>query len=480
MTDTRQLFARLEAAVGGGDGQEALAELRRLVDRQARQAISAGRYRELYERSLQLVSVRGLEPVGDEILDGMMGLVGARRGFVGVVGGDGDGDWTFLVARRMDRADIDDPTAQVSHNIIRRALELGEPLILPDALDGPFAAHQSVTELALRSVACLPVQRGDEVVGFVYLDNAREPAQFDEAAADALCAWLPVVGEALARALDERSHYDQPLPGVYTRDAAQRQQLLYLARAARSQLPVLLLGEAGTGRGLVARKLHDASARAHQRFVRLDCPEVGPDAFGQLLGLTAPIEHGGTLYLHELRRLSNFCQALLADRLRADEGGVPPLRVVASTSADPAAALAARQLSEEVYFRLATVVGRLAPLRERKEDIPLLARVVLDRVSEGALELSPPALAALLQHDWPGNVSELEEVVSRAAKAATGRWVGDVELGRVGRSRKRSPVTEQEFRAAWRHGKGDIGRVAELLGVHRKSVFRLRKRYFES
>ncbi|GEM_PF-5279675 len=473
--DTRELFRQLEAALGDGAAAGALAELRQVVQTQELAALTADRYRELYERSLQLVAVRGLEPVGDEILHGMMELVGARRGFVGLL--EADEAWSFLVARRMDRADIDDPTAQVSHSIIRRALELGEPLIVPDALDGPFASHVSVTDLALRSVACLPVRRGAAVVGFVYLDNARQPGLFDDAAADALCAWLPVVGEALARALDERQRDDQPLPGVHTRHPAQREQLLYLARAARSNLPLMLLGEVGTGRALIARKLHDASPRAHQRFVRLDAPEVTPVAFERLLGLQAAVQPGGTLYVHEVHRLSGVCQDLLLQRLRHDEGREPLLRLVASISAEPSAAMGDRTLSDDLYFRLATVVGRLLPLRDRREDIPLLARVILDRISKGRLELDPPGLAALLAHEWPRNLSELAEVLESAAARTKGRWVTDAALGTVGRTRKRGPVSEEEFREAWTHARGDVGRCAELLRVHRKSVFRLRRRF---
>jgi len=211
-----------------------------------------------------------------------------------------------------------------------------------------------------------------------------------------------------------------------------------LERAADSDAPVLLLGETGTGKELLARAVHAHSPRKDGPFVVFDCGAVAPSLIeaelfgyvkGAFTGASAPRKglleeaHDGTLFLDELGELPLELQPRLLRALETKT--VRPMganayrpadaRVVAATHRDLRAKVAAQTFREDLYFRLAVVLAQVPPLRERREDVPLLIAHFLSRQSPPrALEDLPPSLVSLLQsHPWPGNVRELWNTVTR-------------------------------------------------------------------
>lgn len=217
-----------------------------------------------------------------------------------------------------------------------------------------------------------------------------------------------------------------------------------IARIARSDAPVALSGESGSGKELAARDLHQHSRRAAQPFVAVNCGAI-PEAlmesefFGHRRGaFTGAHEerggffqaaHRGTLFLDEVADLPPAMQVKL---LRAiQEGRVRKLggqreeavdvRLLSATNRDLAAAVRRGEFRQDLYYRLQVIELRLPPLRERRADIPLLARAILSRLAgERAPQLSPAALQALCAHDFPGNVRELENILERALALFSG------------------------------------------------------------
>ena len=214
-----------------------------------------------------------------------------------------------------------------------------------------------------------------------------------------------------------------------------------LRRAAESDATVLLGGESGTGKELFAQALHAFSARAEGPFVAINCAAI-PETLleselfghekGSFTGAVAlkpgrfEIAHHGTLFLDEIGDLPFPLQAKI---LRAIEertfervGGTIPLnidvRIVAATNKDLRAAVAAREFREDLYFRLSVFPILIPPLRERSEDIPILARYFIDRfckdLKKPGLGLSPQADEVLRHYSWPGNVRELQNSIERA------------------------------------------------------------------
>ena len=216
---------------------------------------------------------------------------------------------------------------------------------------------------------------------------------------------------------------------------AMRTVLEIVRRAAPSEATVLITGESGTGKELIAHAIHRASDRRHGPFVTVNCAAIPADLleselFGHIRGaFTGAVADrvgkferadGGTLFLDELGELPAALQPKLLRALQEHEiepvGGHPrrvDVRVVAATNRDIEAALAAGTFREDLYYRLAVITIDLPPLRQRRDDIPLLARHFLAKHGGTELTVGDAAMALLAGYDWPGNVRELENAIQR-------------------------------------------------------------------
>jgi DNA-binding NtrC family response regulator len=211
-----------------------------------------------------------------------------------------------------------------------------------------------------------------------------------------------------------------------------------LARIAPADVPVLLTGETGTGKEIAARAIHEASPRAHEPFVAVECAAIPgtlieSELFGYERGAFTGAERSyagaferaasGTLLLDEVGELPLSVQPKLLralDRMevrRLGSDAVRPVgaRIIAATNRDLARMVNEGSFRDDLYYRLAVAEVRLPPLRERREDIPLLVRRLLELTPGAARELDGTTLAALLGHSWPGNVRELRNAVQRVA-----------------------------------------------------------------
>jgi DNA-binding NtrC family response regulator len=213
-----------------------------------------------------------------------------------------------------------------------------------------------------------------------------------------------------------------------------------IAKAAQSTHPVLILGESGTGKELVARAIHFAGPLKDKPFIPVDCGALVPTLIeselfgyvrGAFTGAMRPKEgllstaEGGTIFLDEVGELPIDLQAKLLRAIQEHEirpvGGtraVPiNVRILAATNRDLDAAVSAGTFRRDLYFRLNVLTLRIPPLRDRKQDIPLLIGSFLDKINAGGMQnrtISDEALRLMLQYDWPGNVRELENCVERS------------------------------------------------------------------
>ncbi|KQQ78282.1 AAA family ATPase [Xanthomonas sp. Leaf131] len=286
--------------------------------------------------------------------------------------------------------------------------------------------------------------------------------------------------------------------------------------AAASDLPVLITGETGTGKELAARALHRASARASAAFVALNCAAIPlelmeSELFGHRkgafsgatsdrIGLIREAD-GGTLFLDEIGDMPLPMQAKLLRFLQ--EGEVTPLggrgaqkvdvRVLAATHRDLAAWVAAGQFRSDLRYRLNVVPIELPALRERGQDIVLLAEHFLRSGASGARALSPAAQARLLAYPWPGNVRELRNVMQRSQLLVRGHSIADQDLdealGEVAAQLAPtvpSAVTlpeavarleRQMIQDALLHSQGNRAEAARRLGIHRQLLYRKLEEY---
>jgi DNA-binding NtrC family response regulator len=219
-----------------------------------------------------------------------------------------------------------------------------------------------------------------------------------------------------------------------------------VGRVARSDAPVLIAGESGTGKELVAKAVHEYSPRRQKEMITINCgaiPEnlLESELFGHEKGsFTGAIARragrfeqadGGTLFLDEIGDMPLSIQVKLLrvlqdgsfSRVGANDTITTDVRIVAATHKNLAAEVAAGRFREDLYYRLNVVELRIPALRERPEDIPLLAEYFLQRITKkngmARIRISPEAIATLQMHDWPGNVRELENTIARACALAS-------------------------------------------------------------
>jgi transcriptional regulator of acetoin/glycerol metabolism len=294
-------------------------------------------------------------------------------------------------------------------------------------------------------------------------------------------------------------------------DAPAFQHCLTLARRAAAQdFPVLLLGETGTGKELLAHAIHSASPRCQGPFVVVNCGVaneelLAAELFGYVEGAFTgaakggragkiELAHGGTLFLDEVEAMSPRMQVsllrVLEDGLVTRVGAEQPLvldvRVIAASNEDLRRAVEQKQFRLDLYHRLSAFPIPLPPLRDRTDDIPLLARALLDQLGFPHVWLSPEALALLGRYSWPGNVRELKHVLLRAAHTAPGATVTPADLPpevMAAAPRAAEPpgsLKETEvalIRRALAEAGGNLTRAAARLGIHRVTLYRKVKRY---
>ncbi len=305
--------------------------------------------------------------------------------------------------------------------------------------------------------------------------------------------------------------------GIIGKSQPMKDVVSILERIAPSDVPILIEGESGTGKDLLARAAHALSKRASGPYVALNMsaiPENLAEAelFGHEKGAFTGAEQarsgffaeadGGTLFLDEVGLLPPAVQPKLLRVLQDGEyipvGSRKPrkanVRVVAATNEDLQRAVKSGKFREDLWFRLRVVPLRLPPLRERREDVPLL---VEHFVRKHALRLSRPpllpdaaAMKALLDHPWPGNIRELEHAIERGLLLARGEAITLADLppeiapglpdagGAEGRFRKARDAWERKFfEDLLREAGGSVGKAAELAGIHRSTLYEKLTRY---
>jgi DNA-binding NtrC family response regulator len=336
------------------------------------------------------------------------------------------------------------------------------------------------------------------------------------------------VKEVVARALARRARsrepavvstfaVDDPSPdGLVGRSAAMLVVYKQIALASGAQGPVLITGETGTGKGLAARAIHRHGPRSARPFVAVNCGAFAEgllesELFGHVRGaFTGAVgdkrgvfeqAHGGTLFLDEVGETSPAVQVRLLRALEAGDvrpvGGSRALKVdvraIAATNRDLDRAVAEGAFRQDLYYRLNVFQIALPPLRERRDDIPLIAAHMLRGMSDEAdrpARLTPEALAALTSYPWPGNVRELENVFGRLAATAPG---GVIDVGDLpAELRAQPPALEEPLFAGLptleemekrylRHVLASVGgnrsRAAAALGIDRRTLYRMAQRF---
>ncbi len=311
-------------------------------------------------------------------------------------------------------------------------------------------------------------------------------------------------------ALRAQIEADYPVRGIVGHCEPMQRVFARVTRVAPTDTTVLILGESGTGKELVARAVHEQSARNSGPLIAVNCaaiPEtlIEAELFGHEKGAFTGADSsreglveaasGGTLFLDEIAELPLAAQARLLRvlqeseirRVGAAQSRRVDIRLVAATHRDLPALVEAGQFRGDLYFRINVMEIGLPPLRERAEDLPKLAHFLLEkscrRLNRPAMHLSGDALSDILQHDWPGNVRELENVIERAVILSDGDTINAEALAVPSNAARRngSPLDlslEDYFREFVRTHEGELTEteLARRLGISRKALWERRQR----
>ncbi|MBK8263926.1 MAG: sigma 54-interacting transcriptional regulator [Nannocystis sp.] len=501
----------------------------------ARHEIDAMRRLQVF--SELLLSDGDLDHLLSELIDQVVALTRARKGFL--VLADGDGGYTIRVARNLDRQPVDDASQLLSDNIIREVITKREPQIISDALhDERFNSSLSVINLKLSSVMCVPLIVRGELLGLIYVGNDQAIALFTKSDLETLRVFaaqaalfiknakllneLRSESAGLARRL-ESIRFGQIIGACPQMIDVYRR----VEKVAGIDVTVMITGETGTGKELIAREIHERSPRARGPLITVNCgaiPEtlIESELFGHIKGaFTGAVNNQvgkfqaadkGTIFLDEIGELPLPMQVKLlrvlqersVQRLGESKSTPIDIRVVAATNRDLAREVGEGRFREDLYHRLHVINVHLPPLRERGDDVLLIARYFVGRFAREFGRPVDPTKAfdraaeqALLRFAWPGNIRQLENHIKKALVLADGPALTardlDLELPMPS---EQSPSGEDlisvtdigdqvlplaEARELWQRGyinrvlalnNGNRTKTARDLGVDPRTIFR--------
>ncbi len=466
----------------------------------------------LLEISAAIQSTRDVETLEKKILEIVSRTLYADRGAILLLGDSGE---QFASVCGWDSREELNRPAEYSRAIINRVLREKTPLL--SNRDSSIAPGADRITAAL----CAPLVVFQRVRGVIYLDSTDPQAHFEPEQLE----WLSAIGGIAALVLENARRIEW-LEGENQRLRAEiavdhqmvgggpaiREMEKFIARVAPTDSTVLVRGESGTGKELVARAIHRNSARSDRAFVAINCAAITDTLLeselfghekGAFTGATGQqkgkleLADGGTLFLDEIGELAAGLQAKLLRVLQEREfervGGTRPIhvdiRLIAATNRDLKAAIQSGTFRQDLYYRLNVVTLTTPPLRQRREDIPLLASHFTQMHARKARRqvhgVSDAALAYLMQYDWPGNIRELENALERAVVLGSAEWVLPedlpeelVETEPAGGAETRYHETVKESKKdlivkAVQQTGGNYTEAARLLGIHPNYLHRL-------
>jgi transcriptional regulator with GAF, ATPase, and Fis domain len=465
-------------------------------------------------------AIRDLDELQGKLLDLIFDVVPAGRGAILLADSEGH-QFNSLFARMRQSGQA--PLVKVSRTVARQVLEQGIAILGSDVPNSEDLGQvASLAESQVRSLLCVPLTVFQRVIGCIYLDSVSFGNRLNEDHLQLVAAIAGISAFALENARrvqwleqeNERLTVEISQERSLVGESAQMKDVYqFLKRVARTDSTVLIEGESGTGKELAARALHRNSPRANKPFVAINCaaiPEtlLESDLFGHERGAftgAAGLKKGrlevadsGVVFLDEIGELAPALQVKLLRVLQEREfervGGNHPIkvdiRVIAATNCNLEEAVSSGAFRKDLYYRLAVLKVTMPALRERREDIPMLARHFVQKHAKHCKAkprpISREALSRLVDYDWPGNVRELENAIERALVLGSSDMILPEDLPESLLERTPPPeMTEAKYHVAVKELKkqlirdaveqtqGSYADAARLLGVHPNYLHRL-------
>ncbi len=476
--------------------------------------------RRLYQFSERLLVTREVQALLEALLDGAIEATGAEKGFVVLIR---DNRPEVRAARNLRQESIPDAVRQLSDTVIAKVIESRRPLIVSNAMsDAAFSGSESVMHLRLSSVLCAPLIAGGDMLGLLYLGNDRVANLFSPRALDLMTVFASQAALILQNALlldslrTDNAELAQKLKNqkfgeIIGSVPSMMEVFRKVQKVAPTDISVMITGETGTGKELIAREIHTRSPRATGPFVVINCgaiPEnlMESELFGHVRGaFTGAVmtrigkfqaANGGTLFLDEIGELPLALQVkllrALQERVVTKVGESKPekvdIRVVAATNRELEEEIKKGAFREDLFYRLNVVNIFLPPLRARGDDVIVIAKFILNKyIAELASQVrgfTPNAVIAIRKYDWPGNVRQLENRIKKALVLCDKTLIGPEDLDLT--EDQMQPIlpldkAKEEFQRKYildvlERNNGNRTKTARDLGVDPRTIFRYLER----
>jgi len=452
-----------------------------------------------------------------EILDSIFEVVPADRG--AILLSQEQKEFSSLYGRNRED---DGKPVNISRTVVHQVLNEGVALLSNDIQTSEMlSTAASLLAAHITSLMCVPLIVFEKVIGVIYLDTSDPIVQFDEDHLHLLAGVAGIAAVSLENARqvewleDENERLRSSLAiehNMVGESGPMREVYRFIERVAPAASAVLVCGESGTGKELAAHALHANSPRAAKPFVVINCAALAEtllesELFGHEKGAFTgaiakkqgklEVAHGGTVFLDEIGELApplqakmlRFLQDHKIERLGTTRSIELDVRVIAATNRNLEEAIAKGMFRADLYHRLNVVKVTMPPLRERPEDIPLLASYFVVKYAKeckrNVTGISPEARSLLQAYDWPGNVRELENAIERAVVLGTGEVIDGedlperiLEAAEAGESGTRFHEGVRQAKCelilnALRQSKGNYTEAADILGLHPNNLHRL-------
>lgn len=472
----------------------------------------------LMKVSTVINSIRGLDNLLERLLELLFEVVPAQRGAI-LLTNEGTFETNRVFA--LDRVRGKDQAVNVSRTIVQQVLRDGVALLAGDAGVEKELATESLIAARTHSVMCVPLIMFERKLGVLYLDSTLPRDKFNREHLQLVTAIAGIAAVAIENARqfewleteNERLLADVNIEHNMIGDGAAMQRIYhFISKVAPTEATVLISGESGTGKELAARAIHRNSKRSQKPFMAVNCAALNESLLeselfghekGSFTGAIAQkkgrleIADRGTVFLDEIGELTPQLQVkllrVLQERQFERVGGTVTinvdLRLIAATNKNLEEAIESGQFRQDLYYRLNVVSLEMPALRDRREDIMLLANYFVDKYGTQCNRklkgFSVEARACLTAYDWPGNVRELENTIERAVVLGTTDLILPEDLPEAILEAELSPTLTLRYHESVTQAKkqiildaaaqvnGNFTEAARLLGVHPNYLQRL-------